>query len=42
MGHLRPEAQRIAETSVAKRLKYLVTDRWIGYSLAQDALKRAT
>ncbi|MDO6585143.1 TniB family NTP-binding protein [Salipiger sp. 1_MG-2023] len=40
MDHLRPEARRIAEMSAVERLDFLATDRWIGYSRAQDALKR--
>ena len=40
MDHLRPEARRIAEMPLVERLGHLATDRWIGYSRAQDALKR--
>ena len=40
MEHLRPEARRIAEIPAVERLDCLATDRWIGYSRAQDALKR--
>ncbi|QUS36349.1 TniB family NTP-binding protein [Falsirhodobacter algicola] len=40
MEHLRPEARRIAEMPAVERLGFLATDRWIGYSRAQDALKR--
>ncbi|KAB2531696.1 hypothetical protein AL035_21395 [Salipiger aestuarii] len=40
MDHLRPEARRIAEKPAIERLDCFATDRWIGYSRAQDALKR--
>jgi Bacterial TniB protein len=40
MEHLRPEARRIAELPKVERLGRLAADRWIGYSRAQDALKR--
>ncbi len=40
MDHLRPEARHIAEMPSAKRLNCLLSDRWIGYTRAQDALSR--
>lgn len=40
MDHLRPEARRIAELPAGERLDLVGSDRWIGYTRAQDALTR--
>lgn len=40
MDHLRSESRRIAEMPPVERLGHLVTDHWIGYSRAQEVLRR--
>lgn len=40
MDHLRPEAHRIVELMPERRVAFLMADRWIGYTRAQDALDR--